>query len=123
MKSSIISITALHLALIFTNCPAPAWAAESANPVVLQAEFFDVQEQARRGIAAYHRGDYQEAFRLLSSASAVGGAEVHYRLGVMYAEGLGIPKNPNRASYWLKQAAKQNHPGAMEALAALKQPG
>jgi len=129
MKKSCISIgTALYLALLVTSFPTSAWAIDNSANVPQQAqavpeEILDAKAQVSRGIAAYDRGEYQEAFRLLTNASVIGGPEVHYRLGLMYAEGLGVRKNPNRAAYWLRLAAKQNHVSASEALSALKQLG
>lgn len=129
MKISFISIgTAFGLALLAAGYPASTRAADglafvSSQDRAVADEVQDIKEQVSKGLAAFDLGDYQKAFRLLSSASVMGGPEVHYRLGRMYAEGLGVPKNPNRAAYWLRLAAKQNHAGASEALSVLRQSG
>lgn len=110
--------------ILFTGSSFTAVASETAS---VQAEtsqadeVLDVREQVQRGITAYDRGDYGKAFLLLSKTSIVGGPEAHYRLGLMYAMGLGTRKNPRLAAYWLEQAAKGNHPAAAEALATLRQ--
>ena len=80
----------------------------------------DSAGQLSRGVAAYNRGDYVEAIRVFRNVSVLGEPEALYRLGLMYAEGLGTRKTPVRAAHWLKLAAKQHYPGAEAALAGLK---
>lgn len=80
------------------------------------ASRLDVAGQVGKGNAAFNSGDYAEAFRRFRNVAVLGVPEAHYRLGVMYAEGLGVRKSTRLAQYWLKQAAKQNYPGAAEAL-------
>lgn len=76
----------------------------------------DVAGQLNRGNAAFKSGDYAEAFRLFRNVAVLGVPEAHYRLGMMYADGLGVRKSTRLAQYWLGQAAKQNYPGAAAAL-------
>ncbi|MFA7268112.1 MAG: hypothetical protein WC073_02085 [Sterolibacterium sp.] len=85
-----------------------------------QADPFNTEGQLRSGIAAYNKGNYAEAFRKFRNISTLGVPEAEYRLGLMYAEGLGVQRNPRLAAYWLNQAAKQNFPGASDALALIK---
>jgi TPR repeat protein len=80
----------------------------------------DSAAQLAIGNAAYARGNYAEAFRIYRNISVLGITEAHYRLGLMYAEGLGTRKSIRQAEYWLKLAATQNFPGAAEALASIK---
>lgn len=77
-------------------------------------------EQLSRGNAAYARGDYAEAFRLYRNVAVLGIPEAHYRLGLMYLDGVGTRKSVRQAEYWLKLAASESHPGAAAALSALK---
>ncbi|MBS1191366.1 MAG: hypothetical protein H6R10_3158 [Rhodocyclaceae bacterium] len=130
MRTSIIgnSLIATVLAFLAIGFSLPAAADGNSLGVSRQesapaGEAVDIKEQLRQGIAAYDRGDYDEAFRVFRNVSVLGGSEAHYRLGLMYAQGHGTPQSLNRAAYWLKLAARQNHPGATEALSALKQPG
>lgn len=81
---------------------------------------FNTEGQLRSGIAAFNQGNYPEALRKFRNISTLGVPEAEYRLGMMYAEGLGVPKNPRLAAYWLKQAARQKFPGARDALASIK---
>lgn len=86
----------------------------------MQADPFNTEGQLRSGIAAFNKGNYAEAFRKFRNISTLGVPEAEYRLGMMYAEGLGVQKNPRLAAYWLKQAAQQKFPGARDALASIK---
>lgn len=49
-------------------------------------------------------------FWLVSAYS--GSAKAQYRVGVMYAEGLGVDQDPEEAVYWYRQSAKQNFAAA-----------
>lgn len=91
---------------------------EMANAVV--ADQFNVAGQLAAGNAAYSRGDYAEAFRLYRNIAVFGVPESHYRLGLMYAEGLGTRKSANQAEFWMKSAAQSNYPGAAEALSLIR---
>lgn len=42
-------------------------------------------------------------------AAAEGNAEARYKLGVIYAEGLGVPQDADKARKFLAQAAAQGH--------------
>lgn len=79
----------------------------------------NIAETVDSGKKAYDNRNYPEAFRIFRKVAVVGGPEVQFRLGLMYAEGIGTEKNPLKASYWLKSAARQQHPGATTALAGL----
>ena len=45
------------------------------------------------GNAAYERGDYTNALRLLRPLAYQGVARAQYNLGVMYDEGQGVPQD------------------------------
>ena len=45
------------------------------------------------GVAAYARGDYAPLFRLLRPFAEQGDATAQYSLGVMYANGEGVPQD------------------------------
>lgn len=80
----------------------------------------DFSRQLRTANAAYFSGDYPKALRLFRNIAVLGIPEAHFRLGIMYAKGLGIRQSNNQAEYWLKLAAKENYPGAFDALESLK---
>ncbi len=79
----------------------------------------DGRAQLSRGNAAYARGDHAEAFRLYRNIAVLGIPEAHYRLGLMYKDGVGTRKSVRQAEYWLKLAAEENHPGAAAALSSI----
>jgi hypothetical protein len=65
--------------------------------------------QFEDALAAYGRGDYLTALRLLKPLAAQGHAEAQYNLGGMYAEGRGVPQDYGEATKWFRKAAEQGH--------------
>ena len=61
-----------------------------------------------------------EAARLLAGPAARGNGFAQHRLGLLYAEGLGVPCDLGRARLWLGRAARQGHTGAAAGLARLE---
>lgn len=126
MKSTSICKCAAALAFALAAVSMQAAAAgDLANNVARQdaavsGAIADGKQQMKKALQAYARGDYAEAFRLFRNVSVLGEAEAHYRLGLMYAEGLGTRRSVSLAAYWLRLAARQDYPGAAEALAALQ---
>jgi hypothetical protein len=57
--------------------------------------------------AAYQRGDYVTALRLLRPLADQGNAAAQDALGVMYHEGQGVPQDYARALAWYRKAAEQ----------------
>jgi len=68
------------------------------------------------GIAAYGRGDYATAFRLMKPLAERGDAKAQHNLGVMYDYGRGIPQDYAEASKWYRRAAEQGIPEAQHNL-------
>ena len=52
------------------------------------------------GVAAYERKDYATAFALLKPFADQGDASAQAGVGVMYANGWGVPKNEQQAAVW-----------------------
>jgi TPR repeat protein len=76
------------------------------------------------GLAAYSRGDYATAYRLLSwAAGPEGNPRAQEMLGRMYEAGQGVPRNYDRARSWYVMAVEKGNGDAMEALGALYQFG
>ena len=61
------------------------------------------------GAAAYSRGDYTTALKLLRPRAEQGDAEAQFRLGIMYRFGQGVPKDYADAAKWYRLAAEQGH--------------
>jgi TPR repeat protein/S1-C subfamily serine protease len=59
------------------------------------------------GLAAYNRGDYATALRLWRPLADQGDAHAQDLLGLVYANGQGVPKDYAAAMMWLRKAADQ----------------
>ena len=64
------------------------------------------------GVAAYEKGDYATALRLLRPIADQGDAGAQYNLGLMYANGQGVPQDYAAAVNWYRKAAEQGDNGA-----------
>jgi TPR repeat protein len=62
--------------------------------------------------AAYYRGDFATALRLLRPLAEQGDAAAQYNLGQMYLLGHGVPKNNAEAVTWYRKAADQGDAAA-----------
>ena len=62
-----------------------------------------------RGVDAYEKGDYATALREWEPLVEQGIAVAQYSLGVMYAEGKGVPQDYKTAHKWYSLAAEQGH--------------
>jgi uncharacterized protein len=68
------------------------------------------------GEAAYHRGDYAEAMRLLRPLAEQGDASAEFQLGAMYTFGEGVPRDTEQAVIWYRKAAEQGNADAQAKL-------
>ncbi len=57
-------------------------------------------------------GRFEEAYAALWPAARSGNAEAEELIGVIYAMGLGRPRDDQRAFEWYLRAAMKGHPGA-----------
>jgi uncharacterized protein len=57
--------------------------------------------------AAYKKGDYATALRLIRPLAEKGDADAQVNLGVMYANGRGVPQDYAAAVSWYRKAAAQ----------------
>jgi TPR repeat protein len=71
------------------------------------------------GNAAAQRGDYAAAMRLLRPLADQGSAGAQYDLGVMYANGQGVPQNYTQAVMWYRKAADGGDAGAQNDLGVM----
>ena len=62
--------------------------------------------------AAYDRGDYAAALRLLGPLANQGDASAQFNLGLMYDKGQGVPQNHAEAVKWYRLAADQGDASA-----------
>ena len=56
---------------------------------------------------AYAKGDYATALHAWQPLAEQGDARAQYNLGVMYAEGEGVPQDYKAAVQWYRRAAEQ----------------
>ena len=59
------------------------------------------------GFAAYKAGDYAKAIALWRPLADAGVAAAQQHIGIMYAEGKGVPQDDAEAAKWLARAAEQ----------------
>jgi hypothetical protein len=71
------------------------------------------------GNAAFERGDYETALRLLRAPAEQGNADAQLLLGVMYQDGDGVPKDAAQAAQWIRKAAEQDNATAEFALGVM----
>lgn len=57
-------------------------------------------------------GRFEEARAALTPAAESGNADAEELIGVMYAMGLGVPRDDVRAFEWYLRSAMKGHPGA-----------
>jgi TPR repeat protein len=73
--------------------------------------------------AAYGRGDYESAARLLLRLAAEGNSAAQYNLGLMYNHGEGVTKDQDEAIRWFRRAAEQGDADAQYALGVIYREG
>ena len=66
------------------------------------------------GVAAYERGDYAAAFRLMRPLAEQGDASAQFNLGIMYSEGKGVTHDHIQAHMWFNLAAARGEEKARE---------
>jgi len=60
--------------------------------------------------------NFKTAFDLFLKAANLGVSKAQYNLGVMYMNGIGVQKNSRESNKWIKLAARQNLPEALDLL-------
>ena len=63
----------------------------------------------KAGEKAYQRNDYATALREWQPLAKQGQAAAQYHLGLLYANGQGVPKDDAQARQWYEKAANQGH--------------
>ena len=69
--------------------------------------------------AAYERGDYAAAYRLIKPLAEQGNAKAQFNLGLMYKEGEGVPQDYTETMKWYRKAAEQDLADAQYFLGAM----
>src|SRR4051812_31596336 len=71
------------------------------------------------GVQAAKSGDYQTALTLLTPLAEAGEPQAEFTLGVLYANGYGVAKDPAVAARWYRRAADKGLAEAQNNLGAL----
>lgn len=61
------------------------------------------------GVAAYERGDYKTALELLKPEAERGDPVAQVKYGLIFAKGLGVPKDASAAVPWFRKSAEQGN--------------
>lgn len=77
----------------------------------------------RDGVAAFHRQDYAAALAIFGPLAARGDARAQAYLGLMYANGYGVPQNYIEAASWLRLASEQGYASAQYLLGLMYDKG
>ncbi len=64
---------------------------------------------SKTGVDAYEKGDYATALMEFRVLAEQGDAIAQYNLGLMYANGRGVPEDYVQAHLWVNLAAAQGH--------------
>lgn len=65
--------------------------------------------QSDKGMAAYDRGDYENAVAIWKKLADAGNAVAQFNVGNMYLKGLGVARDPKQAAHFYELAASQGH--------------
>ena len=77
----------------------------------------------QKGAAAAQSGDYATALREWTPLAKQGGAVAQYNLGLMYANGWGVPQDYKTAVGWYRLAAEQGNANAQFGLGVMYNEG
>ena len=66
-----------------------------------------VAADLKKGFEAYNSGDFETALAEWTPLAEQGDVNAQYNLGVMYANGYGVPENDKTAVKWYTLAAEQ----------------
>lgn len=70
-------------------------------------KWFDKANEQSKALQAYNRSDFATARKVFTPLAEKGQALAEYILGLMYANGQGVPESYTEALKWLQKAAEQ----------------
>lgn len=79
------------------------------SPNVYAADFFD-------GLTAMKASKFKEAHEIFLPLAQGGNADAEELIGVMYAMGLGVERDDERAFDWYLRSSLKGHPGAQSGI-------
>jgi len=86
------------------------WTCQEPDPKQLNKVPYD------DAVALYQVHEYEDAYKILAVLAEQGHAEAQNMLGILYREGLGVPKNSKEGIKWTKKAAEQGLASAQHKL-------
>src|SRR5260370_19761902 len=75
------------------------------------------------GVSAYKKGDYATAAKEWRPLAEQGSPEAQFNLGLLYADGQGVPQDYSEAITWFQRSAAQDYAKAQLKLGALYRTG
>ena len=96
----------------FCRKPAPKTEEERDKRTLKRVEANDPDALLQQGGLLHQKGDIKRAFGYWSKAAELGGADAHFRLAVLYREGLGVEKDEEKYIHHAEEAAIGRHPKA-----------
>ena len=66
----------------------------------------------QEGRQQYNKGDYIRAFEYWKNAAGLGHADAHWRMALLYEQGLGVEEDEEKEVHHYEEAAIGGHPGA-----------
>ena len=99
----------IELACLFCRQTAPETMEEVDRNLMKRIAANDPMAMCHMGGKLSHEGDYEGAFKYWTKAAALGHAESHYGLSLLYRTGEGVEKDEKKEMYHLEEAAIQGH--------------
>lgn len=76
----------------------------------------DKSPEIVRGLEAYNRKDFEDAYRIWLPLAEAGNAEAQFRVGFLFNLGEGVDQDFAESKYWYELSSVQNHRGAIVGL-------
>ena len=99
----------ITILMIFIGCLAGSgWASAGSPSPTPQAKTANSSASLfQSAVSAYDRKNYPVALKIFTKLAEQGDANAQFNLGVMYANGKGVPKDASQAVTWFRKAAEQ----------------
>ena len=104
----------------FCRKPAVNTDEEREKMSMKRIEANDPAAMCHQGGIQYKKGDHHKAFDYYTMAAALGDAEAHYNLAVLYQVGHGVEKDMGKEMFHWEKAAIRGHPFARYELGAIE---
>ena len=96
----------------FCREPMPETDEEIRKQIMKRVEANDPDAMCEWGVEKFEKRDFSGALEYFTKAAALGDAEAHYKLALMYQVDEGVEKDDEKYIYHLGEAAISGHPDA-----------